>query len=106
MRHWQRVAAIVAVGCMVTAACGDSGKKNNASSSNTTASSGSATTAASGGAATGEPITLGLTNMEGGAISLPEVRNGMEAAIAYVNAHGGVNGRPFKLLRCDVDGSP
>src|SRR5205823_3077408 len=72
----------------------------NSSSSNTTAST------AAGGAANGEPITLGLTNLEGGAISLPEVRNGMEAAIAYVNQHGGVNGRPFKLLRCDVDGSP
>jgi branched-chain amino acid transport system substrate-binding protein len=115
-----RVSAVVAVGVLFAAtACGSS-KKSTSTTAGTspattaataTTAAGTATTAGgtsttAGGPATGEPITLGLTNMEGGAISLPEVRNGVEAAIAYVNAHGGVQGRPFKLLRCDVDGSP
>jgi branched-chain amino acid transport system substrate-binding protein len=73
----------------------------------TTAAGGAATTAGSVAPASGDPIILGFTNLEGGAISLPEVRIGAEQGIAYVNEKmGGVNGRPLKLIRCDVDGSP
>ena len=73
----------------------------------TTAAGGAATTAGSVAPATGDPIILGFTNLEGGAISLPEVRIGAEQGIAYVNDKmGGVASRPLKLIRCDVDGSP
>jgi branched-chain amino acid transport system substrate-binding protein len=54
-------------------------------------------------------IVIGFANMEGGAsaLSLPEVRVGVEAAAAYVNDElGGVNGQPVEYLRCDTDGSP
>src|SRR6188472_2077193 len=49
----------------------------------TTAAGGAATTAGSVAPATGDPIILGFTNLEGGAISLPEVRIGAEQGIAY-----------------------
>jgi branched-chain amino acid transport system substrate-binding protein len=58
------------------------------------------------GPATGEPIKIGFVNMEGGGISLPELRLGAETAVAYINEHGGANGRPLELIPCNVDGTP
>ncbi len=58
------------------------------------------------GPATGEPIKIGFVNLEGGAISLPELRIGVETAADYVNAHGGANGRPLQIISCNVDGTP
>lgn len=61
----------------------------------------------SGAPADGEPIVIGLANLEGGVVSLPEFRYGAEAAAGYVNDElGGVDGRPIELFRCDVDVSP
>ncbi|MCU1501618.1 MAG: transporter substrate-binding protein [Ilumatobacteraceae bacterium] len=81
-----------------------------ASSSTAAGGSGSAGSSASTGPVTpasGAPILIGFTNMEGGAISLPEIRIGAEQGMNYVNEQmGGVQGRPLKLMRCDVDGSP
>jgi len=56
--------------------------------------------------ATGEPIMLGLANDEGTAVNFPEYRIGAEAAVKHLNATGGVNGRPIKLILCKADGSP
>jgi branched-chain amino acid transport system substrate-binding protein len=72
---------------------------------------GGSSTSGSGSAASnparGEPLRVGFVNMEGGALSLPEVRIGAEVGARYVNDQlGGVAGRPITYLRCDVDGSP
>lgn len=40
---------------------------------------------------TGETIRIGAINDEGGALSIPEVRIGLEVAVDYINEHGGVN---------------
>ena len=56
--------------------------------------------------ATGEPIKVGFVNLEGGAVSLPELRIGAETAAAYLNEHGGANGRPVEIVPCNVDGTP
>ncbi|MBU3688362.1 MAG: hypothetical protein B7C54_11540 [Acidimicrobiales bacterium mtb01] len=59
------------------------------------------------GAATGEPLKIGFSNLEGGAISLPEVRYGAEAAVKLINEkRNGVGGRPIELVPCAVDASP
>jgi branched-chain amino acid transport system substrate-binding protein len=68
----------------------------------TTAAAGSAT----GGPATGKPVKIGFVNLEGGAVSLPELRIGAETAAAYLNTHGGVHGRPIQIVPCNVDGTP
>jgi ABC-type branched-subunit amino acid transport system substrate-binding protein len=52
------------------------------------------------------PIKIGFVNLEGGAISLPELRIGAQTAADYVNAHGGANGRPLQIIPCNVDGTP
>ncbi len=58
------------------------------------------------GPATGDPIKIGFVNLEGGAISLPELRIGVQTAADYANAHGGANGRPLEIIPCNVDGTP
>ena len=55
----------------------------------------------------GDPIRIGFVNLEGGTISLPEMRIGAEQGAAYVNEQlDGINGRPIEYVRCDTDGSP
>ncbi len=53
-------------------------------------------------AADGEPIKVGMINLEGSpGGSFPEVRAGAEAAIGYINnSMGGVDGRPIELTVC------
>ncbi len=58
------------------------------------------------GPATGDPIKVGFVSLEGGAVSLPELRIGAQTAAAYVNEHGGANGRPIEIVPCNVDGTP
>lgn len=78
-----------------------------ACSGGSTGKSSSPGTAATGSKATGQPLRFGFVNMEGGAVSLPEVRVGAEVGVDYVNGKlGGVGGRPLAMVRCDVDGSP
>jgi len=73
----------------------------------TTAGGPTTTGVGAGTAATGEPLLIGFTNLEGGAISLPEVRHGAEEGVKYINEQmGGIQGRPIELVRCDVDASP
>ena len=88
----------VAVLSLALAACGDD--DDGAAGQATTANAGAS-------AASGEPIRVGFTSLEGGTISLPQYRYGMDAATEYVNTElGGVKGRPIELVTCEVDGSP
>lgn len=54
-----------------------------------------------------DPVTVGFHNLEKGAISLPDIRIGFEAGLAYVNERlGGINGRPLEVIDCKTDGTP
>ena len=70
----------------------------------TAATDAPATSAA--GPATGDPIKIGFVNLEGGAISLPELRIGVQTAADYINAHGGAANHPLQIIPCNVDGTP
>ncbi len=57
--------------------------------------------------ATGEEMLVGLVNSEGTpGLDFPEIRTDMEAAVEYLNQHGGFGGRPVTLATCAVKGSP
>src|SRR5690606_25061319 len=58
--------------------------------------------------ATGAPVRIGFVSTEGGAvISLPEMREGAEAAVEYVNNNGGgIAGRPIELVVCKQQEEP
>jgi branched-chain amino acid transport system substrate-binding protein len=54
-----------------------------------------------------DPVTVGFHNLEGGSISLTDIRLGFEAGVKYVNEQlGGINGHPLKTIDCKTDGSP
>jgi branched-chain amino acid transport system substrate-binding protein len=80
----------------------------SASGPSTSASGGSATTAAPQKAdASKPPVLVGFHNLEGGVISLPEIRQAFESGVKYVNEElGGINGRPMKADTCNVDITP
>jgi branched-chain amino acid transport system substrate-binding protein len=84
-------AAAVAVG---TAACSSSG-----SGSADLAKSG-----ASGTSSSNSPIVIGSTGPINSSVeSQPERKAAEEAAISDLNAKGGVNGHPLKLIFCDTE---
>jgi ABC-type branched-subunit amino acid transport system substrate-binding protein len=98
--HRNRLAslALLAAVAVVGGACGSSSK-----SSTPTTSSASPGTSAQ---ATGQPIKVGFADEELGAVSFANVGNGVRAAVDYINAHGGVSGRPIDLDQCLNDGTP
>ena len=53
-------------------------------------------------------MLVGYHNLEGGAVvSLPEIRDGFESGLNYVNEElGGINGRPLQADYCNLDVTP
>lgn len=96
------------VGCafvVLVTACsstgGHSGTESNASSGG-----GSSSPTSSGPTSSGNQIVIGFANNEAGPVSIPEFRYGAIAAVNYVNATGGVQGKQLRLRTCSDDGSP
>lgn len=59
------------------------------------------------GAPTGEPIIIGMVNTEGvPGLDFPELRTDTDLAVDYLNAHGGMGGRPIQIEHCAAAGSP
>lgn len=97
-------------------ACGSS---SSSSSSSTAESTTAAKESNEGGGETdsvlgspnpakGEPIDLGMINLEGSpAGSYPQLREAAEAAVDWVNEYGGgIHGQPIKLDTCVTNGDP
>jgi branched-chain amino acid transport system substrate-binding protein len=118
---------LLAAGALVLAACGsdDNSSDTTAAAATTAASATTAAPATTTGATTAAPATteaskapvaadpnkppvlVGFHNLEGGSISLPEVREAFEAGVKYVNTElGGINGHTMKIDSCKVDISP
>ncbi|WP_236792289.1 ABC transporter substrate-binding protein [Amycolatopsis sp. GM8] len=102
------VLGLLATGALVVAACvgcgsgsGDSAQAGATSQAPAAARSGTKFDPAK------PAVTVGFHNMEGGAISVPDVRAGFEAGMDYVNSElGGINGGEMKAVSCKTDGSP
>lgn len=105
--------ASLTVGALALAGCSQAA--DGAATPNASTSSGSSIDAAlgtqfSGGspgqAASGDPITIGVINQEGGAVSDPEVSAAIQAVFDYLNAEqGGVAGRPLEMKLCKIASS-
>jgi len=129
MKHSRALLALGAAGALIVAACGgdnSGGGSAATTAAGTTAASSAATTAAGGGASTTAaaggatttaapskaddskpPVLVGFHNLEGGVISLPEIREAFESGVNYVNEElGGINGRPMKAETCNLDITP
>ncbi|MCX8031865.1 MAG: ABC transporter substrate-binding protein [Thermoleophilia bacterium] len=113
------VLVLVGAAALVAAGCGEEETTTStapqttaAPSTETTAAPSTETTAApstettQAGPATGEPIKVGLITSLTGPSAAPgvSVKQGAELQVEYVNANGGINGRPLELIVKD-DGS-
>ncbi|MBH0120118.1 ABC transporter substrate-binding protein [Rhodococcus sp. CX] len=93
--------ALLLAGMLGTAACaGDESDGGSAAAGSTSA--------LPSNPATGEPVKIGFVSTEGGAaVSLPEMREGAEAAVEYLNNNGGgLAGRPIELVVCKQQEEP
>jgi branched-chain amino acid transport system substrate-binding protein len=120
---WQK-AAVAFVSVALVAACGDSddgdasdpvtqpSNQDDAPATDTAPATGGDVVALEpeGGAvkASGEPVKVGIINVEGGqAVSAPDSRKTAEAAAQYANDNlGGIGGRPIELVPCLTLGTP
>jgi len=54
-----------------------------------------------------EPVVITMANLEGAGISFPEIREGMEIAVAQINDElGGIDGRPVEFIPCAHEFDP
>lgn len=88
-RRWMAAGATVALSAGMWG-CGSDG--DNAGT----------TVAADEGKATGAPIVIGTSGpYSSNVIALPEARDAVQAAAESINAKGGINGRPLRIVPCD-----
>ena len=104
-RGGHRRALAVAGSLVLLAGLGATACSNDSDSSNKSIGS---TTALPDKPATGTPVTIGFVSTEGGAaVSMPEMREGAEAAVQYVNKNGGgLAGHPINLVVCKQQEEP
>jgi branched-chain amino acid transport system substrate-binding protein len=97
---------------VLVAACSSSGGATSPSSAGGSPASTAASTSAAGGGSTspvpsGSPILIGSSgSLTNPAYTEPELKAGLDAAVASVNAAGGVEGHPLKLDFCDSAYNP
>ena len=108
-RKWATSMVAVAVIGAFAAGCGSdsssSSDKDKSASSTSTADASSALGTEK--KASGDPIVVGLLNLESGPVTFPEYRQAAEAAVKYINDYkGGIGGRPVQLEACATDGQP
>ena len=55
----------------------------------------------------GDPIVVGMVNTEGSpGLDFPEISASTQAAVDFLNEHGGMGGRPIEFEVCTAAGSP
>jgi len=106
---------VLAVALMAAACGGDDETTTTAAPTETTAAPSTETTAeptettaestetTAAGPATGEPIKIGVSTSLTGTSAAPGISFGQGVAVqvAYVNANGGINGRPIEIIQYD-----
>jgi len=118
-RSHVKVAAAVAAVSLLAVACGSSssskavsttaasGSSTSATSGSTSATSGSTSATSGGTAPSGAPIVLGNIgsySQTSNSIQTPGAAP-IEAWASWVNAHGGINGHPVKLISMNDQGN-
>lgn len=52
------------------------------------------------------PFVVGFANSTSGPSVFPGMDDAAQAAVQYINAHGGINGHPLQMVSCGVDAGP
>jgi branched-chain amino acid transport system substrate-binding protein len=108
-RKWATSIVAVAVIGAFAAGCGSDGSSSSDKDKSASSQSAPDASAALGTPkkASGDPVVVGLLNLESGPVTFPEYRQAAESAVKYINDYkGGIGGRPVKLETCATDGQP
>ncbi len=105
-RLMRRMLALLAVFALVAAACGgDSDDDEATSADETTSEDGGDEEAAE--APTGEPLkVMTVTTLNAAGPTYENIANTAEAYASYINARGGIAGRPLEVTVCDEQFDP
>src|SRR5580704_13566094 len=98
------VCGLAAAAALILTACSSNSANGTAAGSASAAATVSGSTA--GSTAHGKPIDLALMTEYTGAGTGGDSYVGAQAAIKYINAHGGVNGRPLAIQECVDNDDP
>jgi branched-chain amino acid transport system substrate-binding protein len=110
-RKWTGALLALSLAAAAATGCGSDDSSSDSAAAKTTASTTAAAPAAdalgTAKKASGDPIVLGLLNLESGPVTFPEYRQAAEVAVKYINDYkGGIGGRPVQLASCATDGQP
>ncbi|WP_419842105.1 ABC transporter substrate-binding protein [Candidatus Poriferisodalis sp.] len=117
-RSWRAIAAILAVFALTAAACGSDDDDDGASTTQpapettqaaapTTQAAAPTTTEAMAAMPSGEPIrVMTVTTLNAAGPTYANIANTANAYAAYINARGGIGGRPLEVTVCDEQFDP
>ena len=100
---------VVAALALAVAGCSSSNSDSQAGGAAQSATEGAAVggTGASGPATTGSPVKIGVIYTNDNPLGdSPEIADAAEAAQSYINAHGGMGGRPLQIQTCNEMNNP
>ena len=101
------VGAIAGVAALTLAGCSSSNGGSSTSSSAAASSADASTAASSAAAPTGDPVvTYTITDLNSQGPVYPNIDATAKAYEQYINANGGIAGRPLKAVVCDGQGTP
>jgi len=104
-RSWRRSLALIALAGLAVAACGDD-DDDDTTGATTTAATGATTTAGSA-APSGDPIkVMTVTTLNAAGPTYENIANTAKAYADYINARGGIAGRPLEVTVCDEQFDP
>lgn len=66
----------------------------------------SSTSKSSGSGLKGPPVRITIISDSSGVSALPGIEDAAKARASYINAHGGIAGRPLDLVVCDTKSNP
>jgi len=111
--RWLRVPIAMAIlACVVVVVTGCGSSSSSSSTTSTTAAASTSATASTSTASTAStptksPVTVGLETAVGSPVdSHPYTQPAARAAVRAVNARGGLNGHPVKLVFCNDQSNP
>jgi ABC-type branched-subunit amino acid transport system substrate-binding protein len=93
-RHIAALAGATALTCLLATACSSSGDGDAGENAGGTIPPDSPSP-------TKSALTFGTISADTGPVILSSISDGTEAWARYVNTHGGIDGHPVKLQRCD-----
>jgi branched-chain amino acid transport system substrate-binding protein len=98
---------MIALGALVVSSCGGDDEPDASDAASTTAATDSGGTAGGGAAPTGEPIkVMTVTTLNAAGPTYPNIANTANAYASYINARGGIGGRPLEVTVCDEQFDP